>query len=73
MAATSLHPITATQARAIAYIINPDKTDQGTLVQSYMCSEDILCGFCVSENNAKQHFGTFRKIFICRSHKLLRH
>lgn len=40
MAATSLHPITATQARAIAYIINPDKTEQGSLVQSYMCSED---------------------------------
>ncbi|MBQ8515057.1 MAG: relaxase/mobilization nuclease domain-containing protein [Ruminococcus sp.] len=40
MAATSLHPITATQARAIAYIINPDKTEEGMLVQSYMCSEN---------------------------------
>ena len=40
MAATSVHSITATQARAIAYIINPDKTEQGAFVQSYMCSEN---------------------------------
>lgn len=40
MATTSLHSVIATQARAIAYIINPDKTEQGALVQSYMCSED---------------------------------
>lgn len=40
MATTSLHSITSTQARAIAYIINPDKTENGLLVQSYMCSEN---------------------------------
>ena len=40
MATTSIHSITTTQARAIAYIINPDKTENGLLVQSFMCSEN---------------------------------
>lgn len=40
MAATSIHPITATQARAVAYIVNPEKTEQGIYVQSYMCSQN---------------------------------
>lgn len=40
MATTSIHSITTTQVRALAYITNEDKTDNGVLVSSFMCSED---------------------------------
>ena len=38
MAATKLFSITATEVKAIAYIVNPDKTDNGRLVYSFGCT-----------------------------------
>ena len=38
MAATKLFSITSTEAKAIAYIVNPDKTDNGRLVYTFGCT-----------------------------------
>ena len=38
MAATKLFSITSTEVKAIAYIVNPDKTDNGRLVYSFGCT-----------------------------------
>lgn len=40
MATTALHPITATEAKALTYITDPKKTMNGTLVTSFGCSND---------------------------------
>lgn len=40
MAATKIFPITATTAKALAYIAADSKTDNGRLVSTYMCSRD---------------------------------
>lgn len=37
MAVSSIHPIYSTSSRAVEYIINPDKTDNGLLTYSYAC------------------------------------
>lgn len=37
MATTSIHSITTTPVRALAYISNIEKTEQGNLIDSYMC------------------------------------
>ncbi len=38
MAVTNIHPIRTTLAKAIEYIINPEKTENGLLTGSYVCS-----------------------------------
>ncbi len=40
MAVTEIHPIRTTLAKAIAYITNPEKTENGLLTSSYVCSLD---------------------------------
>lgn len=40
MAATSIHSITSTEAKALTYIANPEKTDNGRLVLSFGCNND---------------------------------
>lgn len=40
MAATKIFPITATEAKALAYIANPEKTDNGRLIITSGCSTD---------------------------------
>lgn len=40
MATTSIHSISTTQVRALAYIINENKTNGGRLVDSFMCSRN---------------------------------
>lgn len=40
MAATKIFPITATTAKAIAYISKAEKTDNGRLISTYMCSRE---------------------------------
>lgn len=40
MAATSIHSISATEAKALTYISNPDKTENGRLVYSFGCNND---------------------------------
>ena len=40
MAYTKIHAIKATVNKAIAYITNPDKTDEKMLVDSYACSPE---------------------------------
>lgn len=37
MAISGIHPIYSTSSRAVEYIINPDKTDNGLLTYSYAC------------------------------------
>ena len=38
MAVTKIHPVKATLGRAVRYVINPDKTDEYTLVDCFSCS-----------------------------------
>ena len=40
MAVTKTHPIKSTMKLALAYICNPDKTDETLLVYSYGCAPD---------------------------------
>lgn len=40
MATTSIHSISATQVRALAYITNSNKTNNGLFVDSFMCSKN---------------------------------
>ena len=40
MAYTKIHPIKTTLEKAIAYITNPEKTEQNVLVSSFACSEN---------------------------------
>ena len=40
MAYTKIHAITATVNKAVDYICNPDKTDEGILISSYGCSPE---------------------------------
>ncbi|MFG6322828.1 MAG: relaxase/mobilization nuclease domain-containing protein [Lachnospiraceae bacterium] len=40
MAYTKIHAITATVHKAVDYICNPDKTDEGILISSYGCSPE---------------------------------
>ncbi len=40
MAYTKIHAITATVSKAVDYICNPDKTDEGILISSYGCSHE---------------------------------
>ena len=39
MAATSIHSVNATQVRTLAYIMNEKKTDNGKLIDTFMCSK----------------------------------
>ena len=39
MAATSIHSVTATQVRTLAYIMSENKTENGVLIDSFMCSK----------------------------------
>ena len=41
MAVTNVHPIRTTLSKAIAYIMNPEKTEKGVYVNSYGCSADF--------------------------------
>ena len=40
MAATKIFPITVTEAKAIAYIANPEKTSNGSLIYTFGCSKN---------------------------------
>lgn len=40
MAYTKIHAVTATVHKAVAYICNPDKTDQNILISSFDCSPE---------------------------------
>ena len=40
MAYTKIHAITATVNKAVDYICNPAKTDEGILISSYGCSPE---------------------------------
>ncbi len=40
MAATKIFPITSTEVKALAYIANPEKTDNGRLIFTSGCSDD---------------------------------
>lgn len=40
MAATKIFPITASTSQGLAYIANPEKTDNGRLITTFMCSRD---------------------------------
>ena len=40
MAYTKIHAIKATVNKAIDYICNPEKTDEGILISSYACSPE---------------------------------
>lgn len=40
MAYTKIHAVKATVHKAIAYICNPEKTDENILISSYGCSPE---------------------------------
>ena len=53
MAYTEIHPITATVHKAIAYICNPEKTDDKLLVSSFGCApETAHVDFAFTRQNA---------------------
>ena len=55
MAITKIHAVQATVHKAIAYICNPDKTDENTLISSYCCSpETAAYDFKFSLSKTKQ-------------------
>ena len=56
MAYTKIHAIKATVHKAIAYICNPDKTDENILISSYGCSPETAhfdFKFALSKTNEK--------------------
>ena len=63
MAVTKIKPVKSTLSKALAYIQNPDKTDDKLLVSSFGCSyetADIECAFSISQaldkgNNVAHH------------------
>lgn len=65
MATTSVHSIYVTQAQALEYIVNPEKTEDGTLVQNFACSNDpvIAAEMFDAVRNEK---GTGRGIILAR-------
>ena len=65
MATTKLHQIKNTEGRAIAYVMNGDKTEEGILVHSYLCSKDPL--------QAAKEFQTVREMFQSRTEILDHH
>ncbi len=55
MAYTKIHAITATVHKAVDYICNPDKTDEGILISSYGCSpETAAYDFKLALSKTKQ-------------------
>lgn len=55
MAYTKIHAVKATVHKAIAYICNPEKTDEGILISSYGCSPQTAhfdFKFALSKTNA---------------------
>ena len=63
MAYTKIHAITATVNKAVDYICNPGKTDEGILISSYGCSPETaaydfkfaLSKTCQSDKNKAYH------------------
>ena len=53
MAYTKIHPIKSTVEKAIAYIANPEKTDEKILVSSFACSEQTA--FLEFEKTRNKH------------------
>ena len=53
MAYTKIHPINSTVEKAIAYITNPEKTDEKILVSSFACSEQTA--FLEFEKTRNKH------------------
>lgn len=56
MAVTKIHPIKSTLNKALAYICNPEKTDDKILISSFGCSyetADIEFGFTLSQAREK--------------------
>ena len=56
MAYTKIHAVKATVHKAIAYICNPEKTDENILISSYGCSPETAhfdFKFALSKTNAK--------------------
>ena len=56
MAVTKIHPIKSTLNKALAYICNPEKTDNKILISSFGCSyetADIEFGFTLSQAREK--------------------
>ena len=54
MAYTKIHAITATVNKAVDYICNPAKTDEGILISSYGCSPETAaydCKFALSKTS----------------------
>ena len=54
MAITKIHAIQATVHKAVNYIINPDKTDEGILISSFGCSPETAAydfKFALSKTN----------------------
>ena len=54
MAYTKIHAVTATVHKAVAYICNPGKTDEGILISSYGCSPETAAydfKFALSKTN----------------------
>ena len=65
MATTSVHSIYVTQAKALEYIINPKKTKDGLLVDSFACSSDPKLAAQMFEA-ARNRIGTGRGTILAQ-------
>ena len=65
MATTEIHPIKATEIKAISYIINPDKTENGLFVNSFGCASE--------PEKAAGEFRLIRSVGTGRSTTLAQH
>lgn len=65
MATTSVHSIYSTQAKALEYIVNPEKTEGGVLVQNYACSNDPKIASRMFED-VRNQLGTGRGTVLAR-------
>lgn len=58
MAITKLHPISSTLGKALDYISNPEKTDEGILVSGYACTtETAYQEFEITRENSMKNNG----------------
>ena len=68
MAYTRIHAIKSTVAKAVAYICNPDKTEQQLLVDSFDCSPETArhdFEYALSRTTVNASFFYIRNANLC--------
>ena len=66
MAVTKIKAIRGTLSKAIAYILNPEKTDEKLLVSSYGCASETAAREFECRGNKARHKGMILGKIIAR-------